>query len=201
MDPNFFEELDQKNTPIEKRDAMYFATTYKLEGVAMSLLVFCFVILFVGKRHNNALAQIWHQRSLPMIKDNFTYVGMDDGVDNLEMESTSWSEFTFYASGRKNCFYALFKLDMFKRHCVLSRWVVDKMYSSGDILTVDIPIRFPGDYNQAAPIPIEFFICKKSGVRGNFDVHEHFKQFVSQVKSDNLPVPKPPSNKKEAKEY
>ena len=32
-------------------------------------------------------------------------------------------------------------------------------------------------------------------------MHEHFKQFVSQVKADNLPVPKPPSNKKEAKEF
>jgi len=136
-----------------------------------------------------------------MIKDNFTYVGMDDGVDNLEMEATSWSEFTFYASGRKNCFYALFKLDMYKRHCVLSNWFVDKMYSPGDVLTVDIPIRFPGDYNAAAPVPIEFFICKKSKVRGNYDIHEHFKQFLSQVKADNLPVPKPPTNKKEAREY
>ena len=90
---------------------------------------------------------------------------------------------------------------MYKRHCVFSKWFVDKMYSPGDVLTVDIPVRFPGDYNQAAPVPIEFFICKKSKVKSSFDMHEHFKQFVSQVKADNLPVPKPPSNKKEAKEF
>lgn len=113
----------------------------------MFFFVCCFVVLFVGRRHNNALAEIWHQRSLPVIKENFTYVGMDDGVENLQMEATSFSEFTFYASGRRNAFYALFKLEMFKRHCVFSRWLVDKLYSPGDVLTVDIPVRFPGDYN------------------------------------------------------
>lgn len=55
QDPNFFEGLDAIQPTVEK-DAMYYVQTYKIEGVAMSFLVFCFVILFVGKRHNNALA-------------------------------------------------------------------------------------------------------------------------------------------------
>ena len=83
------------------------------------------------------------------------------------IRATSFSEFTFYASGRRNCFYALFKLDMYKRHCVFSNWIVDKMYSPGDVLTVDIPIRFTGEVNQTSPVPIEFFICHKSKLRSN----------------------------------
>ena len=85
LDPNFFEGLDSIQ-PAVKKDAMYFIQTYKIEGVAMLFFVFCFIVLFVGKGQNYALAQVWHQRSLPMIKENFTYVGMDDGVDNFEME-------------------------------------------------------------------------------------------------------------------
>lgn len=32
------------------------------------------------------------------------------------------------------------------------------------------------------------------------DVHEHFKSLLYPVRASNLPVPKPPANKKEAKE-
>ena len=59
QDPNFFEGLDSIQ-PIVQKDAMYYINKFKLEGAFMSFFVFCFVILFVGKRHNNALAQIWH---------------------------------------------------------------------------------------------------------------------------------------------
>ena len=121
--------------------------------------------------------------------------------DLLLDRATSFSEFTFYASGRRNCFYALFKLDMYKRHCVFSNWIVDKMYSPGDVLTVDVPIRFTGEVNQTSPVPIEFFICRKSKIRASMETHEHFKQFVTQVKADHLPVPSPPKNKQEAKEF
>lgn len=72
---------------------------------------------------------------------------------------TSWSEYTFYASGRKNCFYSLYKLEMDKRHCVFSRFVLGFMQPTQDILTVDIPILFPGgDYGGPPPYPIEFFL-------------------------------------------
>ena len=69
-------------------------------------------------------------------------------MSNSSFRSTSYSEFTFYASGRQNCFYSLFKLDMLRRQCLLSSLLVEKIYVTGDVLTVDIPVRFPqGDPN------------------------------------------------------
>ena len=75
------------------------------------------------------------------------------------------------------------------------------MSPSQDILTVDIPILFPGgDYGGPPPYPIEFFLTKKSRSKAASDIHEHFKTMLFPVRTNNLPVPKPPANKKEARE-
>lgn len=125
---------------------------------------------------------------------------MDDGQLNVDLEHTSWSEFTFYASGRKNCFYSLYKLDLIKRHCFFSNYVLGWIYPSTDVLTVDIPILFPNnDYGGPPPYPIEFFLTKKSRQKYVNDLHEHFKTLLFPVRATNLPVPAPPANKKEAK--
>ena len=77
---------------------------------------------------------------------------------------------------------------------MFSKLVMDRIYKSDDILTVDIPIRIGVDYNAQSPIPIEFFMCMKSQVKAAFATHEHFTNFLNQVKADNLPVPKPVSD-------
>lgn len=102
---------------------------------------------------------------------------------------TSYSEFTYYASGRQNCFYSLFKMEMLRRHCILSTFITEQLQPSKDILTVDIPIRFPNaDTNQPSQIPIEFFLCQKKFVNQCYDQYEHLKQFVSETTLDHLPT-------------
>ena len=91
-------------------------------------------------------------------------------------------------------FYALLKLDMQKRNCLFSTLVTDRLYSEGDILTVDIPIRFPGDFKAPPPVPLEFFVCKKNAVKQVMSTHEYLSKFVTQVKTEFLPVPKAPAN-------
>lgn len=113
---------------------------------------------------------------------------------------SSFSEFTFYASGRQNMFYALLKLDMLRRHCMLSTLVTERIQSAQDTLTVDIPIHFPGDFKAPAPVPLEFYVCQNKNVKGALQSTENFAKFVTQVKADHLPVPKPPVNLKDKKE-
>lgn len=97
-------------------------------------------------------------------------------------------------------FYALLKLDMLRRHCMLSTLVTEKIQGSCDMLTVDIPIRFPGDFEAPAPVPLEFYVCQKKSMKGALQASENFAKFVTQVKADHLPVPKPPVNPKDKKE-
>ena len=70
--------------------------------------------------------------------------------------------------------YALFKYDMVKRHCLFSYLAADRFYSEGDTLTVDIPIRFPGDFKAPPPVPLEIFVCRKNSVKNVMSIHEHF---------------------------
>jgi hypothetical protein len=58
-------------------------------------------------------------------------------------------------------FYALLKLDMLRRHCMVSTLFTERFQGASDTLTVDIPIRFPGDIKTPAPVPLEFFISQK----------------------------------------
>jgi hypothetical protein len=97
-------------------------------------------------------------------------------------------------------FYALLKLDMLRRHCMLSTLVTEKIQGAQDMLTVDIPIRFTNDLQAPAPIPLEFFVCQKKNIKGALQSSENFSKFVTQVKVDNLPVPKAPANPKDKKE-
>jgi hypothetical protein len=61
-------------------------------------------------------------------------------------------------------------MEMLRRHCILSSFIMEKIQSSEDVLTVDIPIRFPSysDPNQPSPIPIEFLLLKKQKVKQSF---------------------------------
>jgi hypothetical protein len=55
---------------------------------------------------------------------------------------------------------------MLRRQCLLSSLLVEKIYVTGDVLTVDIPVRFPqGDPNQPSQVPIEFLLTKRSKVK------------------------------------
>lgn len=66
---------------------------------------------------------------------------------------------------------------------------------------MDMPIRYPNsDFESAPPYPVELFLTQKSRSKSAFEIHEHFKNFLTAVKANNLPVPAPPANKKEARE-
>lgn len=67
-------------------------------------------------------------------------------------------------------------------------------------MTIDIPIRYIGDYTKQSPISLEFFLTAKSKVKAARANFEHFTQFLDVVNARNLPVPPPPKNHKEAKE-
>jgi hypothetical protein len=46
--------------------------------LAIGLLLSAFVMLLVGKAQNYKIADSWHKKNLPLIKEQFAYVGTDD---------------------------------------------------------------------------------------------------------------------------
>jgi len=76
----------------------------------------------------------------------------------------SYSEYVYFASGRKNCLFAEFKINLIRRHCVLTRWIYDFAKGTTDNLIIDIPIDLGG-----RELPLEFFICKKKDLKKNLE--------------------------------
>lgn len=97
-------------------------------------------------------------------------------------------------------FYMLMKYDMLKRHCMFSSLVTERLQGAADMLTVDIPIRFPGDLRAPAPVPLEFYICQKRWLKSVLQTQESLSKFVTQVKADYLPTPQAPTDSKNKKE-
>jgi hypothetical protein len=78
-------------------------------------------------------------------------------------------------------------MEMLRRHCVLSSFILEKFSMAEDILTVDIPIRFSkADPNLPSQIPIEFFLAKKHKANQSTVNNENLAQFLNTVRLENL---------------
>jgi hypothetical protein len=56
----------------------FYVNKYQFETLAIGLLLSAFVMLLVGKAQNYKIADSWHKKNLPLIKEQFAYVGTDD---------------------------------------------------------------------------------------------------------------------------
>ena len=43
-------------------------------------------MLIIGKNINREYALTWHKKTLPLLKENFIYVGVEDGQTKLDFE-------------------------------------------------------------------------------------------------------------------
>lgn len=136
----------------------------RMEAFIICFTIFASINFFLGKRKNYRIALKWHQIALPAIRANFAHIGMEND-QRTEFEETQYNEFTYYASGRANCYYSLFKTETKRRQDVFSRYVVDPLISACDTVIIDIPIKVTPytlkDGNSVAHIPLELLVLKK----------------------------------------
>ena len=92
----------------------------------------------------------------------------------------SYSEWTYYATGRKNCFYALFKYEMIKRHCLLSQYVFDHIFLNyGDVMVLDIPVYHVGTNDGTNPILCEFYLTRRQFLKNAEENNDHFAKILT----------------------
>jgi hypothetical protein len=63
----------------EVKDFQFYYKKYPYEIFCLGLFVGMIFILFIGKASNKNHALKWHNKTLPMLKENFAYVGIADG--------------------------------------------------------------------------------------------------------------------------
>ena len=130
-----------------------------------SLLI---VLFFKGRSQNDQIANTWNKGVAEAISANFAHIGtMKD--PSLALEKVTFNEYHYYASGRQNCLYALFKIELKRRQCLFSTCTLELIWPRKDMVTIEVPIRV-SDYQNADGIatnsvPLEFMILKKKNMK------------------------------------
>lgn len=68
------------------KDFNFYYEKYPYEVYCMGVFIGLIFMCIIGKSSNRDLAQKWHKKTLPLLKDNFAYVGIADGQTNLDFE-------------------------------------------------------------------------------------------------------------------
>ena len=128
------------------------------------VLLLAFVQQSRGKSENNKIATNFASIVVPTLFTEFPHMGCNAQGRSNQILQQSYSEFRYFASGRKNCLFAEFKLSLIRRHCMLTRYTYDLIKGTQDTLVIDLPIDL-GSRN----LPLEFFICKKKDLKKKLD--------------------------------
>ena len=106
------------------------------------------------------------------------------------LETLAYHEFHYYASGRVNLEFALFKIELERRFCIFSSTIGNLISPSYDMVTIEIPLNVKEytlpDGTSTNAIPLEFAVCKKKNLKALFNNNPYMKNFISPIQPKNL---------------
>jgi len=80
-----FAKLDDY-VKMPEKNAKFYLQKYPSEIACLGVFVVMIFWLFIGKAKTLEHALKWHNKTLPLLKSNFAYVGVYDGQVKLEFE-------------------------------------------------------------------------------------------------------------------
>eukprot|EP00347_Sterkiella_histriomuscorum_P010296 403376849 len=180
-------EIPEDHVPANPT-VQYYMKKYSYEmmwGVVFVIAIFMFLR---GRSANDNLAQEWKKACTQIISQNFAHFGVAKET-STSVEKISYNEYQYFASGRQNCHYALFKINLKKRHCLFTTVGMDIIWPSKDQVIVEIPISVPeyalSDGSSTTHVPLELVICRARDIKNFHTNFPYIKKFVApfQVKS------------------
>lgn len=108
---------------------------------------------------------------------------------NIIYRKISYNEYHYYASGRQNCMYALFKFDLKNRHDLFTSFTMDIISPKKDLVVIEIPIVVPEyqlpDGGMTTHLPLEMVICKLRDIKTIQSQLAYLKKFVAPIQTKN----------------
>jgi Protein of unknown function (DUF1682) len=137
-----------------------------------------FLVFLKGRSSNDTIATDFNKGLSEVVSTQFAHFGtLKD--PSLALEKVTFNDYYYYASGRQNCMYALFKIDLKKRQCLFSTLTMELIWPKRDLIHIEVPLKF-GESSEG-PTPIEFFLCRKRNMKAVFQQFAHLKNFVGPV--------------------
>lgn len=152
----------------------------QLEGPFYLEAFACFTLLLFGanflrgRAANNARAEAWSSRFLPLLEQEFALVGMEEGKRELKKESQS--EYKCYASGRRYCKAMLLTMQLRKRQDLLHllSYLSRPVH---DTLTIEMEME-----DSPAMPGFVFAMCAKRQEKEMRKVNADVRHYASRVK-------------------
>ena len=92
----------------------------------------------------------------------------------------SYSEFEYFASGRNNCWYTEFKLNLCRRHCLITKFIYDQYAGTQDTMAIEVPLDLAGK-----EFPCEFYICRRKDLKSKMASMEYLGDMVKNSNAKN----------------
>ena len=135
---------------------MYYANKYKIEWLVISFCFMFVVNFFTGKKINRTLVQAFHDRTLDLLNANFSQLGLWT-ERNTELKGLTYSEYEYYASGRKNAHYMKIQYELKKRQDLISLSFLSFIWPKQDEVWLEIGID--------CDLPIEMILVRKENAK------------------------------------
>ena len=115
----------------------------------------------------------------------FSHLGTEDRPDSYALMQKSYSQYFYYATGRKGVLLTELNVYLKRRHCLVTL-LYDFIFGVSDQLIIDIPL----DYNEnpAGKMPIELYLCKQRDIKEKKNAYTHFEKMLGQTKVKNYTV-------------
>jgi len=154
--------LKQQVIEFFQHEPIWYWTYFKFEMGCLSVFFIAFVVLSKGKSENSKIATNFGKVVIPTFFHEFTNIGCDFSGDknNRAILQKSYCDFDYFASGRKNSLYCELKLNLVRRHCILTS-IFDAFRGNSDRVELHFPLANVGQ----STVPIEFLIIQKGLVK------------------------------------
>lgn len=155
-----------------------------VEITFLCLLAMCIWNYVYGKISNRMIAIRWISTHKQVFSDQFALISAasneEPNPDEL-LSQKSFTEYKFFASGRKNCTALLAEITLLKRNDIFWRIIDALAYPYHDKVTLKIPLE-----ESANAHPFLFFICRKGRQIAFREENEYFLEFTSQHRVEGL---------------
>ena len=152
---------------------------YRVELIFVQLVLISLISYQAGKKMNKIIISKFRDTIVPMISEQFSYVGLEkENPKGLFLEESIHC-YKFYSSGRVNLNSMLLTFDLKKRQDIFSYWLTNLVWQERDLLTVDIGLDV--DY-----LPVCFLISKKHLIKSLRENHLDVKHLTEKQSILNL---------------
>ena len=101
-------------------EPQFYIDNYPMECCFLFALLIYAINFFFGKEQNNKFAIEARNAFFEPLQQQFSHLGVEDRPDSYALMQKSYSQYSYYATGRKGVLFAELNVFLKRRHCLVT---------------------------------------------------------------------------------